>query len=232
MAFKVFKRRTSSYQTWLEDRDGSEDYDRNIDDVSCPSSKIPTIAEDTDSPTTYGSLGTEERVLLECFYLGSFNMSGKRVTGRGCIDEPGAEIWCQTQEDCKTSKRNSRKTSLPLNLIECKPKYIRLAIGKDYLKVVDQYSEQSLMSFSLRSISFTGTHPKYSRMFCFIAWEPKNKIPFCHAFKCEDCLSAKAGALNLSNVFKKKCKEMMSQSATAVTSSPRSLRKAKSLQLR
>lgn len=227
MAFKVFKRKASSYQTW-SDIDEMNDYPA--------SSKIPTLVEETDSSTTYGSverIGNEDQMILECFYLGSVNMSGKSVTGRGCIDEPGAEIWRQTQEECKTSRRNPRKSSLPLNLTECnRPKYIRLAISKHQLKVIDQYSEQTLMSFSLRCISFTGTHPKYPRMFCFIAWEPKYKIPFCHAFKCEDCSSAKAGALNLSNVFRRRCKEMMSQSANTVTSSPRSLRKAASLQLR
>lgn len=226
MAFKVFKRRSSSYHAWQEDIDGVRCTDTLLEsetdaDVYPSSRKIPTVSEETDS-TTYGSVGIEERVLLDCFYLGSFNMTGKTVTGRGCIDEPAAQIWRHTQEECKARRKNS----MPLELIECKPKYVRLVSGKDHLKIIDQYSEQNLLMFSHRCISFTGTHHKYTKMFCFIAWEPKDKTPYCHAFKCEDSLSAKAGALNLSNIFKRKSREMLSQS-----SSPRhTLRKTKSLQ--
>ena len=226
MAFRVFKRKASSYQTWQEEEnEGYRCTDSLIEaDTDAYNTPMSSVNEETDgSFTTYGSVAGDERMLLECFYLGSFNMSGRVVTGRGCIDEPAAQIWQHTQEECKAKGRIGRKNSssnLPLEFIECKPKYIRLVAGKDHLKVVDQYSEQTLLTFSHRCISFTGTHPKYSKMFCFIAWEPKNKTPYCHAFKCEDGLAAKACALKLSDIFKRKSKELMTQSSIH-SSSPR-----------
>ncbi len=236
MAFRVFKRRNSSYQTWHEDNkdygctDSLIETDTGGYNDTTPMSSINEETDSADSFATYGSVAGDEHTLLECFYLGSFNMSGRVVTGRGCIDEPAAQIWRHTQEECKRGN-GKRKPSLPLEFIECKPKYIRLVAGKDHLKIVDQYSEQTLFTFSHRCISFTGTHPKYTKMFCFIAWEPKNRIPYCHAFKCEDSLSAKAGALRLSDIFKKRCSEIMSQS-NVHTSSPRHvLRKTQSLRI-
>ena len=231
-ALKVFKKKNSSYQAWHEEigYNSTDSLIETVEEDDHRTQRTPTISEESDCATMYGSLADEEQVLLECFYLGSFSMAGRRVTGKGCIDQPAAQIWRYTQEECKSTRR--RANTMPLEFIECKPKYIRLVVGKEGLKVVDQYSEQVLLSFSYRWISFTGTHPKYTRMFCFNAWEPKNKTPYCHAFKCEDSASAKTAALELSQVFNRKCRELLTQSSCSdASSSPRHiLRKTLSLQ--
>ena len=234
-ALRVFKRRRQTpYQTWFEDNEDEYTCQTSLIevDLECtleqPTEKIHFLLgeDETDSrlPTgrLYGSIDKDEQVLLDCFYLGSHSMVGRNITGRGCIDAPAAQIWRQTQE----TKSVRRKSSLPA---EYRPKYVRLVAGKEELKVVDNYSEDTLVKFSYRWISFTGTHPKYSRMFCFIAWESKNKTPYCHAFKCEDEVSAKEAALQLSKVFQRKCREIMV--GTPISSNPTPvLRKSMSLQ--
>jgi hypothetical protein len=215
MASRVFKKRPS-YQSWNEMQDEGEQC-TNLIQVECTVNETATrflLGEDfTDGTCRTYSYGAtlDEQVLADCFYLGSYDMTGRSVTGRGCINEPAAMIWKQTQmETTGSTKKMRRKNSLPSSTLHaCRPKYVRLVACPDDLKVVDNYTEEILVSFSYRWISFTGTHPKYNRMFCFIAWEPKNRTPYCHAFKCEDACSARTSALDLSDVFKRKCEEIL-----------------------
>ena len=230
---RVFKRRRDhSYHTWTEDHEDSEESTGLIEvhNVECNVSERARFLLGEDmvdhgmcrTSYLYGATSGEEQILLDCFYLGSYDMTGRTIKGRGCINEPGAVIWKQTQQEATISSSTGkmrRKNSLPsLALHDCRPKYVRLVAGRDDLKVVDNYTEEILVSFSYRWISFTGTHPKYNRMFCFIAWEPKNRTPYCHAFKCEDATSARSTALNLSNVFKRKCQEFLAKTETCGSS--------------
>lgn len=233
MALKVFKRRKETPYQMCQEEEEEESCLIELD-LDCHVQERAQFLLGDDSPDgrtyLYGATGEEQQVLTDCFYLGSYDMSGRAIKGRGCIDEPAALIWKQTQQDTGPQGRvMRRKHSLPsLALTDCRPKYIRIVLTSEELKVVDNYSEEVLVSFCYRWISFTGTHPKHTRMFCFIAWEPKRKTPYCHAFKCEDATSAKATALELSNVFKRKCQELLLQPETH-TSRP-VLRKALSFQ--
>lgn len=235
MSFKVFrKRREVSYHTWREEGE-DEEFLPQQDDIARQVSdeERPRFLLGSDSPDgrtfLYGATGDEE-ILLDCFYLGSYDMTGRSVKGRGCIDEPAGTIWKQTQETSTDSfgvptrrgsgSRPRRKNSLPSNTLHfCRPKYVRLVAGTEDLKVVDNHTDEVLVSYSYRWISFTGTHPKYSRMFCFVAWEPKCKTPYCHAFKCEDVTSARSTAVKLSSIFKQKCQEILGKGNEHVVAS-------------
>lgn len=235
-ALRVFKRhRETPYQTWAAS-EGEQEGLLDIDlEQPCEKARFLLAGDETtDSPRPRESAPEELAALQDCFYLGSYDMTGRTVMGRGCIDGPAADIWRQTQEGKDGRKiRRNKSFSRSLSLVESKPKYIRLVAGEKELKIVDNYSEEQLICFNYQTISYTGTHPKYTKMFCFVAWEPKNRTPFCHAFKCENSLSAKTTALDLANVFKKKCTELakrdLQHSSCSITPQP-VLRKTISLQ--
>lgn len=135
-------------------------------------------------------------------------MTGMSVQGRGCIDGPSAQIWEQTQEPQKRRK-NSLPPSLESSTTSFKPKYVRLVATASYLQIYDCYSNELLIEFNYEKISFVGTHPKYQRLFAFIAVAQGKKTPFIHVFKCEDELSASNTACTLSNIFQRKIRELL-----------------------
>ena len=218
VSLKAFRRkRETRYKSWEEDDVLEVDVDCQFNTPALQERRVEMVLgrrvgfEETDglakAQKEYGAMN-ESIPLSDCFYLGSHDMTGRVVKGRGCIDEPAAAIWKQTQEQDGSSRvKIRRKQSLPTAPIECAPKYVRLVIGQEELLVVDNYTDEVVNSFNFRQISFTGTHPKYSRLFCFVAWETQRKIPFCHAFKCEDAAAAKLAAVELSKVFEKKLRE-------------------------
>lgn len=150
--------------------------------------------------------------LADCFYLGSLEMSGMNIKGRGCIDQPAALIWERTQELPDDTRR--RKNSLPnrnskLNASGYSgkhPKYVKLVASNDELQVYDCFTNELMVEFEYRDISFIGTHPKYTRLFSFIAQAKGKRAPYCHAFKCEDEACAEGIACKLSDVFQSKAK--------------------------
>ena len=146
--------------------------------------------------------------LGDCFYLGSYEMTGLTIRGRGCIDHPAGHIWHQTQEENQRRRKPSLPSALPLDT-SFRPKYVRLVAGKDDLQVFDNYTNECLIDFSYHKISFVGTHPKHTRLFAYIAVAKGKRTPFCHAFKCEDQASATETANTLSKVFDTKVKELM-----------------------
>lgn len=216
-ALKVFRRkRETPYQSWERDDLLEVDVECQFSNTTLHGAEMSigkfVSCEETDglanTQREYGAMN-ESISLSDCFYLGSHDMTGRTVKGRGCIDEPAAAIWKQTQQPGGNGGvKIRRKHSLPSLPIYCTPKYVRLVIGKEELLVVDNYTDEVVNEFNYRRISFTGTHPKYSRLFCFVAWEPQRKTPFCHAFKCEDAVAAKLAAVELSKVFQKKLREV------------------------
>ena len=163
--------------------------------------------------------------LVECFYIGSMDMAGLNIRGRGCIDTPAARIWEHTQQqDRKPKRKNSwplkhqhdstARHTLPASST-FKPRYVKLVTGTDALKVHDNATDQLVTEFSYRKISFVGTHPKYSRLFAFIAGS--DTTAFCHAFKCEDKDCAKQAACNLSDLFSKKIQQQLRSNKIQVT---------------
>ena len=165
-----------------------------------PASTTPTELD----ITLTGSVNGEGIQLTDCFYLGSYDMTGMTIRGRGCIDFPAGYLWENTQEN--TQRR--RKNSLPTKFDSYRPKYVRLIAGKNDLQVFDCYSNNLTVEFGYNTIAFVGTHPKHTRLFAFIAQAKGKQTPFCHAFKCEDKESASTTANTLSNVFQKKVEEM------------------------
>ncbi len=165
--------------------------------------------EGSRSPSAIAPGSTQ---LVDCFYLGACDMTGRTIRGRGCIDDPAGRIWEHTQE-----KR--RKNSLPSSFRvqgstgnTFSPKYVRLAAGKDDLQIFDDIANELIEDFSYRRISFVGTHPKYNRLFAFIAEGKGSHTPYLHAFKCEDKSSASDTATALSTVFEKKIAELLAES--------------------
>ena len=134
-----------------------------------------------------------------------YDMTGLGIRGRGCIDFPAGHLWERTQEDWQ--KR--RKSSLPARVEpDYKPRYVRLVAAMNELKVYDCHTSKLLLEFDYKNISFVGTHPKYTRLFAFIAVAKGMHVPFCHGFKCQDIESAENTANTLSSVFDRKSKEM------------------------
>ena len=161
--------------------------------------------EDADSPDGTGS---ERTHLADCFYLGSYDMTGLTIKGRGCIDYPAGQIWEQTQEDNKQGRRKHSYASLEGS---CKPRYVRLIACSDELQIYDYYTNERIIKFNYRTISFVGTHPKHTRLFSFVAVQSERRTPFCHAFKCEDVSSASNTAFMLSSEFQRKNKELQAK---------------------
>ena len=213
----MFKRkRETPYLSW-------EDEDSLLDESTATSNRTtevrrlefreesPQIEEQDCAAGSSGSNITAEPVegelqLGDCFYLGCYDMTGLGIRGRGCIDSPAGHIWEQTQEDWQ----RKRKSSLPSRLDSSyKPKYVRLVAAMDKLKVYDCHTGKLVFEFDYQSISFVGTHPKYTRLFAFIAEAKGKRVPFCHGFKCEDTESAENTATTLSSVFDRKSKELL-----------------------
>lgn len=194
-----FKKRKTPYQSW-EDEDSVLDYD--LHDQPAPA------VQDTRALEPRQSI----KSLTECFYLGSFDMSGRAVTGRGCIDAPAAAIWTQSQEDSsKPRRKNSFKQApdirVPLNCLVsvCKPpRFVRLVVTANDLEVYDDSTDELTSQFSFSKISFVGTHPKYSKLFVFIGVPKDSPTPFCHAFKCANKDRADYTAESLSDIFCRK----------------------------
>ena len=153
--------------------------------------------------------------LVECFYLGAYDMEGRSIRGRGCIDTPAGELWLQTQED--PSKKRRRRASGADDGF--RPRYVKLVAVKNELEMRDIYSNEKVTSFRYRLISFVGTHPKYDRLFAFVAHEKGKKEAWCYAFKCEDKLSAYTTAQQLDGVFHQRCKELETQKSPSPASS-------------
>ena len=185
------------------------------DGISCQE-KVPQFG-------TREKVGAAEQELVECFYLGSYEMSGLEIQGRGCIDLPAAVIWQQSQDQEKKPKRigswsgrqqhSSSKNRATCNYV--RPRYVKLVTASNNLSVQDQGTEEIFMEFNYEKISFVGTHPKQTRLFAFIAVSSSMPAPYCHAFKCEDGTSAKKAACMLSDVFSKKIKELLQKSKLA-----------------
>ena len=178
------------------------------------SSPEPSLGQDRVLKSTTLSRETE-RTLVECFYLGSSDMTGLEIKGRGCIDSPAATIWNQSQHQEKPKRKPSwsskqQNGSTPSNSL--KPRYVKLVTGESALLVVDYTTDELIIKFDYRKISFVGTHPKYTRLFAFIAESSEVPVPFCHAFKCEDRDSAKQTACSLADVFHKKIQEILKKS--------------------
>ena len=161
--------------------------------------------------------------LVECFYLGSYDMSGLAIRGRGCIDVPARAIWDQSQEEDRKPRRmgswssRQQQNSFATNSLVSvsKPlKFVRLVAGCDDLEVHDDSTDEVISRFSFSQISFVGTHPKHSRLFAFIAVARGSQTPLCHAFKCEDKDSADNTAHSLSNVFQHKIQAIRAKKHT------------------
>lgn len=226
------------YQTWQEEDDEDvPDGPRSARTPTTPTNPVveftaiafssPEPLTDTDNGLQrQGSLCRRERLkadeLLECFYIGSYDMTGLAIRGRGCINLPASIIWQHSQDQDRKPRRvgswsgrqqhsstSSRRTSL--GAAGVKPRYVKLVTGADSLHVQDQGTEEVVMVFSYRKISFVGTHPKYNRLFAFIAETQNLATTFCHAFKCENATSAKKAACMLSDVFQKKIQELVRQ---------------------
>lgn len=206
------------YQTWEEDEVDADENDMKDKQqvVEFPALSPEPITEDQDRILKLTCVEPQHS-LVECFYLGSTDMTGLEIRGRGCIDKPAGNIWEQTQD-----RKPRRKNTWPVRHQHdtaassgFKPRYVKLVTGPDALQVHDNSSNQLITQFSYRKISFVGTHPKYTRLFAFIAESTEMSVlakPFCHAFKCEDKDCAKQAACALSDVFNKKIQELLLKS--------------------
>ena len=160
---------------------------------------------------------SEGLTLVECFFLGSHEMEGRLIRGRGCIDLPAGELWERTQEDGggKRRRRSVRGAGKAAAVAAggaeeaARPRYVKLVAVRDELEMRDVGTNEKMATFLYCQISFVGTHPKYSRLFAFVAHEKGKKTPSCFAFKCEDKLSACATAEQLDGVFHRRCTELL-----------------------
>lgn len=199
----VFKRRKDTpYTTWEED----EDTDNAV--------AAPEVSRLLEEQAQNGEqlrhcpsppLEVGDVKLADCLYLGSYSMTGLPIKGRGCIDIPAGILWDKAEEE---QGQRKRKQTAKVESPEPKLKYIRLVASREELKVFDLCTGEMAAKFDYRVISFTGTHPKRTRIFAFVA-QTKNDGPFCYAFKCVDVQAANQAACELSNVFQRRCTELV-----------------------
>lgn len=234
---RLRNRQETPYQAWGQDQDDQVQIvdGSPVDQSSNSVVEFPLLTPSPGpSPTMEApvervlKLGSQqgEHVLIECFYLGSTSMTGMEIKGRGCIDIPAALIWELSQQDKKPRRMNSWPTRHHQDLSSAagtnpfKPRYVKLVTGSGALQVLDNSTGELITQFSYRKISFVGTHPKYTRLFAFVAEasSPEPTAPFCHAFKCEDKGCAKQAACSLSDLFYKKIQELLQSQKTGVTS--------------
>lgn len=214
------KKRETPYQNWEEDEQDTL--------LSGPELTSPYIAVPQDDSSDENDIDGERNAvspsspsqrypgnhLQECFYLGSYDMSGLQIRGRGCIDTPCAHIWERSQQEKKHKRKNSwptmkDKTVTQEARIEYKPRYVSLVAGPNDLNVYDNSNSELLVEFSYRKISFVGTHPKHKQLLAFISESKANTTPFCHAFKCDSKEIATTTANAISNIFQQKIKELL-----------------------
>ena len=210
-------RQETPYQAWAEDqvdngRPPREGSSRSVVEFPVLASS-PTATDPQDRVLKAAPIQPEQN-LIECFYLGSTDMSGLEIKGRGCIDYPAGIIWEQSQQETKPKRKNSWPTRQQYVSNSFKPRYVKLVTSADALQVHDNSTGELITQFNYKKISFVGTHPKYTRLFAFIA-ESSNSPPFCHAFKCEDKGCAKQAACSLSDLFHKKIQELLQIQVTA-----------------
>lgn len=214
------KKQAPGYQTWVDE-------DALLEEEHTPAQ--PLLSPDLYSTLEEGNhADTGEDVtwdlrqgftLVECFYLGAHDMAGRSIRGRGCIDTPAGELWLQTQEE--SGKKRRRRTLPPFkgDSDGFRPRYVKLVAVQDELEMRDAYSNEKITSFLYSQISFVGTHPKFNRLFAFVAHEKGSKVPSCYGFKCEDELSACTTAVQLDGVFHQRCCELKSENQSSPTSS-------------
>lgn len=198
--------RDESIGTSIKDRRSSPT-DQPDSGITTPPATSPATSPlqlDATLPATLAGSVNEGLQLADCFYLGSYDMTGMTIRGRGCIDYPAGLLWENTQE----YSQKGRKNSVPTKFDSYKPKYVRLVASRNELQVLDYYSNNPLVEFEYNTIAFVGTHPKYHRLFAFIAQAKGKRTPFCHAFKCEDRQNASDTANTLSSIFHKKIEDM------------------------
>ena len=244
--FKV--RKTKGYQQWEADDDSGDPLMSNSEpalllggggDAPATQYREENNSPDYDGSFEPGSGAWITEILSECFYLGSYDMAGLSIRGRGCIDYPAGYVWQQTQQSDSSSsggnkprRKNSwsprqkydsailrgftRSTSgatpqaASQSSSEYTTRYVRLVAGHEELEILDNHTGEKVNNFNYRKISFVGTHPKYTRLFAFVAETPEKKV-YCHAFKCESKESADKTACGLSDVFQRKIKEIQAK---------------------
>ena len=232
--FKV--RKNKGYRQWEDD--GEESLLTNSEPAllgGAPANQFkeddPDFDDSLEPRSSEGGAWVTE-ILAECFYLGSYDMAGLGIRGRGCIDYPAGYVWQQTQQSEASSSgglhKPRRKNSWsPRQKYESscqtpqsssvggayKTRYVKLMADREELALLDNNTGEKFNSFNYRKISFVGTHPKYLRLFAFVA-ESADKKVFCHAFKCESKEAADKTACGLSDVFQRKVKEIQAKKQT------------------
>ena len=249
--FKV--RKAKGYQQWEADDDSGDPLMSNSEPALLlggggAGAPATQFREDNNSPDYDSSFEPSapwiSEILAECFYLGSYDMEGLSIRGRGCIDYPAGYVWQQTQQSdsSKSSSSSSSGGNKPRRKNSWSPRqkydsaatrgftrstsgaphtsqstsseyttrYVRLVAGHDELEILDNNTAEKVNTFNYRKISFVGTHPKYTRLFAFVAETPQKKV-YCHAFKCESKESADKTACGLSDVFQRKIKEIQAK---------------------
>lgn len=214
---KLRSRQETPYQTWEDDHPDLADLPPPV--ANQPVVEFPVLSASPTDPTSGDRVLKPvvvqlESNLIECFYLGSTDMSGLEIKGRGCINYPAGLIWEQSQQDGKSKRKPVRHQQARTATSCFKPRYVKLVTGPDALQVHDNTTSELITQFNFSKISFVGTHPKYPRLFAFVA---ESHTPFCHAFKCEDKECAKQAACALSEVFNKKIQELLQSKKIQVT---------------
>ena len=198
--FKAFRRSltnrgsTSSYHSWTDEPEDEE-----------PGSDQP-FADGPPSP-----------LKVDCFYLGSQDMTGQPIQGKGCLRPPIENVWSLTQEgkvrrrSTKQPPHNSGSTSRPKSPPnpDCeegvpnlsKIKFVQIQAGPDTISVSDCNSNEMIIEFSINRVATCGRHLGLPQSFAFVAREGSGSTPFCHVFKCDDDETSKTLAEAMDKVF-------------------------------
>lgn len=200
--FKAFRRSfsrtgsTSSYQSWTDEPE-----------VDCVDSSQPVAGDD----------GPVEPLKVDCFYLGSQDMTGLPIQGKGCLQLPIEKVWNLTQE--AKVRRNSTKqpphSGGSTNRPKSSPnpdseegvpnlsniKFVQIQAGPDTISVRDCTTSEMIITFSVHRVATCGRHQAYPKSFAFVARENPGTTPFCHVFKLDDVETSKSLAVAMDKLF-------------------------------
>lgn len=104
----VFKRRKDTpYTTWEEDEDtdgaaATPEASRLLEE------QIQNGEQQRHCPSP--PLEASDVKLADCFYLGSYSMTGLPIKGRGCIDMPAGILW---EEQGQRKRKQAAKVEAP-----------------------------------------------------------------------------------------------------------------------
>ena len=207
---KSFK---SSFKGSLKQRSSYRSWDEEPEDILLGDEINRSLSQEEATPLSPPPLS----YCMDCFYLGSQNMSGKCFKGEGSLEAPIHNLWELTQENDKSLLRrnSSKKKHKPLakaeSVVESTPldcettqmvKFVQIRAEQDTLSIWECNANEKIIEFRMNRIATCGTYQKIPNAFAFSGKEEAHSDVYCHVFKCDSADRARSMAATLNKIFK------------------------------